>query len=226
LEVILVDWRNFRFDRWFAFGCVPSTDQCVVGADEITSHRDDKMTYATSLLSVSSDRLASVLGYGVSANLLDQLIGTPRFRDRVVGLVELYLGDVGVLGREQMKILAMQPDDLIDLANRAGSVWHAGSIARAIDAESRRLLVSLLGTKNYDLALASINLQPPGLALDVVPEDVAKAVPIDGAACVAAWCERQASAVSTRLRLVRPVASPELSHETWGPQIIARLLAD
>jgi hypothetical protein len=184
------------------------------------------MTDETLLLSVPPDRLASVLGYGVSADLLNRLVRSPRFRDRVVSLVASHLGDVGPLSREQTKILAMRPDELIDLSNRAGSVWHVGSIVRAIDGASRRLLVSLLGTKNYELALACIDLQPRGIALDLMPEDIAKVVPIDGAACLAAWCEGQSCAVSSRLRLARPVASPELIHETWGPQIIARLLAD
>src|SRR5262249_45494191 len=126
----------------------------------------------------------------------------------------------------QAKILMMQPDEMIDLSNRAGCAWHGGAIIRFIDGASRRLLVSLLGERNYELALAYNGLQLPSIAYDLPPEDIAKAVPIDGAACLAAWCEVQPRAVAARLRLVRPLASPESTHETWGPQIISRLLAD
>jgi hypothetical protein len=141
-------------------------------------------------------------------------------------LISRRLGDVGALSREQARALAMQPDQLTDLASRAGVIWHAGAIARIIDAVSRRALVALLGEKTFELSMAFRSLQPPGGAPDRAPEDIAKAVAVDGAACLAAWCESQHQAVSGRLRLTRPAASPEPVHEMWGPQIIARLLAD
>jgi hypothetical protein len=170
--------------------------------------------------------IASMLGCGVSAPLVSWIAQSPRFRARMAGVVAARLNEVGSVSREQAKVLAMQPDELIDLANRAGSVWHAGSIVRIIDGPSRRLLVELLGETNHASALANAGLQPPGLAVDRRSEEIAKAVPVDGVACLAAWCEAQPMAVSTRLRLIRPAASPEHIHATWGPPIIARLLAD
>ncbi|WP_407158261.1 hypothetical protein [Bradyrhizobium sp. STM 3557] len=184
------------------------------------------MTDAALLQSASSDRLASVLGCGISSTLVDQLVHTPRFRDRLFGLVLRRLGEVGCLSREQAKMLAMQPDQLIELSRRAGSVWHAGSIIRIIDGASRRLLISLLGERNYALALVRAEARPPGVTVDLTPEDIAKAVAIDGAACLAEWCEQQPWAVCGRLRLKRPAAAPDSVHRTWGPQIIAHLLAD
>jgi hypothetical protein len=186
------------------------------------------MTDVTLLQAAPHDRLGSVLGYGVSAALVGRLAQSPRLQARMTELISLRLGDLNDLNREHAKVLAMAPDELTDLSIRAGVVWHAGVIARIIDGVSRRALVVLLGEKNYGLALAGLCSQPPlpDSAFDRGPEDIAKAVSVDGAACLAAWCESQPRAVSGRLRLIRPAASPEDAHETWGPQIVTRLLAD
>jgi hypothetical protein len=160
--------------------------------------------------------------------VVGRLAQSPRLQARMTELISLRLGDLNDLNREHAKVLAMAPDELTDLSIRAGVVWHAGVIARIIDGGSRRALVVLLGEKNYGLALACLCSQPPlpDSAFDRGPEDIAKAVSVDGAACLAAWCEYQPRAVSGRLRLIRPAASPEDAHETWGPQIVTRLLAD
>lgn len=184
------------------------------------------MTDVSLLETVPHDRLASLLACGVSAALAGQLAQSPRFRNRVAGLISSRLGDIGDLNREQARALAMQPRELTDLAFRAGVVWHAGVIVRVIDRVARELLIARLGERNYELAIACIGWQPRVALPDRAPEDIAKAIPIDGAACLAAWCESQPRAVSGRLRLIRPSASPELAHETWGAQIVARLLAD
>ncbi len=184
------------------------------------------MTDLSLLQAATHDRLASVLGCGVSAALVDRLVQSPRFRTRLTGLVSSRLGDIGAVSREQARVLAMRPDELTDLSIRAGVVWHAGAIVRIIDGVSRRSLVALLGDKNYELALACLSLQAQGITLERGPEDIAKAVPVDGAACLAAWCESQRREISGRLRLTRPVASAGPLHEAWGPQIVARLLAD
>jgi hypothetical protein len=186
------------------------------------------VTDVTLLQAAPHDRLAFVLGYGVSAALVDRLAQLTRLQARMTELISSRLGDLGDLNREHAKVLAMAPDELMDLSIRAGVVWHAGVIARIIDGVSQRALVVLLGERNYGLALACLCSQPPlpDNTFDRGPKDIAKAVSVDGAACLAAWCESQPRAVSGRLRLIRPAASPEAAHETLGPQIITRLLAD
>jgi hypothetical protein len=183
------------------------------------------MTDATVRQSPPPDRIASVLGCGIAGNLVEGLAGSPRFKDRLIALMASRLGDIGNLHHEQARILAMHADELSDLSHRAGCTWHAGSIVRIIDGASRNLLVSLLGTNNYEAALAHIGLQPPDAAI-LTPEEIAGAVLVDGAACLAAWCELQPSAVAARLRLIGPLASPKTIHKAWGPQIISRLLVD
>jgi hypothetical protein len=174
----------------------------------------------------SHERLASVLGYGVSADLVGRLAQSSRLRMRLTSLIASRMGKIGELDREQARILAMSPDQLTDLSMRAGAVWHAAAILRIVDGVSRRILVARLGEKNYQLGLAFRSLQPPGTTLDRAPGEIAQAVPADGAACLAAWCESQPPAVAGRLRLTRPAASPEPAHLTWGPPIIAGLLGD
>jgi hypothetical protein len=184
------------------------------------------MTDGSLLKTVSSDKLAAVLGHGVTAAMIDRLAQIPRLQARMTELIFARLGDVGELTLDQARALAMSSDELADLSARAGVIWYGGAIARIIEKASRQSLVELLGEENYGVALACIDLQPLGVALDLTPENIAKAVPIDGAACLAAWCESQGRAVSRRLQLTIPAAMPKPVHAIWGPRIIGRLLAD
>jgi hypothetical protein len=179
-----------------------------------------------SLPGILSDKLASVLGCGVSTSLVERLMQIPRMQKRMDELISTRLGDVGELTSGQARVLAMSPGHLAALSVRAGAVWHGGAIVRLIDRASRQSLLELLGEKNYGLALACLDLQPDGITLDLAPEDIAKAVPVDGAACLAVWCDFQPRAVLRRLQLIRPAAKPEARHAIWGPQIVDRLLAD
>jgi hypothetical protein len=178
------------------------------------------------LKTVPSDRLASILGCGVSVATMERLAQMPRLQARLTELISARLGDVSDLTPDQARALAMNPDELADLSARAGIIWYGGAIARIIDKASRQSLVALLGAAAYGLALACVDLQPPGIALDLTPENIAKAVPIDGAACLAAWCACQSHSVSRRLQLTIPAATSESVHAVWGPKIIGRLLGD
>ncbi len=178
------------------------------------------------LKTIPSDRLAAVLGCGVSAATIDRLAQMPRLQERTVELMSERLGDVGMLTPDQARALAINPEELADLSARAEVVWHSGAIARIIDQASRKSLVALLGEDAYELALACLELQPPGIALDLAPENIAKAVSVDGPACLAAWCASQSDPVSRRLQLTIPAATPGSVHAVWGPRIIIRLLTD
>jgi hypothetical protein len=178
------------------------------------------------LKGVPSDRLAAVLGYGVSSAMIDRLAQIPRLQARMTELISARLGDVGDMTQDQARVLAMSSDELAVLSARAGVIWYGGAIARIIDKASRQSLVALLGEETYAVALACIDLQPPGITLGLTLENIAEAVPIDGAACLAAWCGSQRHSVSRRLQLTIPAATPDSIHTTWGPTIIGRLLAD
>lgn len=184
------------------------------------------MIDANLLRSITSEKIASALGGGVSAALVDTLVRSPRFGARLAGLVLSRLGDLGSPTHQQAAVLAMQSGELSALACRAGCVWHAGAIARIIDGAARRALVDSIGDENYALAFAYRELQPPGVAHERSPDDLVRAIAADGAACLAAWSEAQPAPMAMLLRLMRPDASPGSLHETWGVAIVARLLAD
>jgi hypothetical protein len=188
---------------------------------------------ADRLLATSPGRLAAFLGHGVSADLVERLVQTPRLRAGLAGLITSRLGALGPLDPMQAKIMAMSQQDVADLAAKAGAVWHAGSIAQIIDGAKRRVLVGLLGEEHYKLALAAATERPNERPTDRLlaapladtPEAIAEAVVNDGAACLAAWCAHQPPALRGRLDLMRPPALPGPAHAAAGPQIIARLLA-
>lgn len=168
------------------------------------------------------DRVAALIGYGVSPALVARLVRLPRIEAKLAALLTTRWGPLGPLDPGRSAILAMGDDDLLALASRAGVVWHAGAIARVIDGPSRQELVDRLGPGDYDLALAGLHLarsvEAPAGA--VSPEAIAA----DGSACLAAWCDAQPPAIADRLRLIRPAASPAAVHHATGPAIVAWLL--
>lgn len=182
------------------------------------------MTEVDVLRAAPHDRLAALLGHGVSSALIGRLVGSARLRTRLAGLISSRLGDLGELDRHQVSALAMTPDGLLDLSTRAGVVWNGAAIARIIDGASRRALLVALGEHRYSLALAGLGLAQPGATLDPSPDGIVAAVAADGAACLAAWCEAQPATVAGRLRLIRPDGSPGTAHAMSGPAIVAWLL--
>lgn len=172
----------------------------------------------------SPERTADLLGHGVSATLVEKLTGAPRLQGRLAALLVSRLGDLGRLDDRQVSVLAMTPDALRELAVRAGAVWNAGAVARIIDGATRRALTARLGDDAYGLALSGRRLAPPDGPVDLTFAAIADAAPIEGAACLAAWCDIQPSPIAARLTLVGPKAAPMAGHRTWGPAIIDWLL--
>lgn len=168
------------------------------------------------------DRIADVLGHGVSPALIGRLVRLQRIEARLAALVAARWGPLGPLDPAQAAILAMDEDELVALASEAGAVWHAGAVARVIDGSSREALIGSLSAHGYDLALAGVHLASPSSEDPgaVLPESIAA----DGAACLAAWCDAQPPAIAGRLRLVRPAASPKSVHAAAGPAIVAWLI--
>ena len=174
------------------------------------------------LRAAAPDRIADLVGHGISPALVGRLVRLPRLEARLAALIAAPWGPPGPLDPARSAVLAMGEAELVALAFRAGVVWHAGAIARVIEGPSRQDLVGRLGPDGYDLALAGLPLaspasQDPGA---VSPASIAA----DGAACLAAWCDAQPPAIAGRLRLLRPAASPRTVHSASGPAIVAWLL--
>lgn len=167
------------------------------------------------------DRVAALIGHGVSPGLVARLVRLPRIEAKLAALLTTRWGSLGPLDHGQSAVLAMGDDDLGALASRAGVVWHAGAIARVIDGASRQDLVERLGPGGYELAMAGLRLARPVETDAVASPDMIAA---DGSACLAAWCDAQPPAIADRLRLIRPAASPASVHHASGPAIVAWLL--
>jgi hypothetical protein len=161
----------------------------------------------------------------VSADLVDRLVQTPRLRKRLDDLITSRFAALGPLDPVQARLIAMNEQEMTELAAKAGAIWHAGSIARVIDQAGRHILIGLLGERHYKLALAAVQEQPAAALLPGIPQVIAEAVAKDGAACLAAWCARQPPALRGCLDLMRPAALPAPTHLAAGPRIIAKLLA-
>ncbi len=170
------------------------------------------------------DRIAALVGHGVSAALVSRVVRSPRLEARLASLVAARLGRLDDVDRSGAAVLAMTPDAWHDLARSAGAVWHGDAIARVIDGPSHQALVTGLGQSGYARALAGRHLTQVTSPADCSLELLLQAVAADGAACFAAWCDAQPPALAGRLRLVRPAAAVDAVHRTSGPTIVAWLL--
>lgn len=174
------------------------------------------------LRAAAPDRIADLIGYGVSPALVGRLVRIPRIEAKLAALVAAQWGPLGPLEPGQSCILTMGADELVALAAQAGIVWHAEAIARVIDGPSRQGLIDRLGPDGYGLALAGRHLAKP--STDQPVEMSPDAIAVEGSACLATWCDAQPPAIAGRLRLIRPAASPMPIHDAAGPAIVAWLL--
>lgn len=170
------------------------------------------------------DRIAALVGHGVSAALVGRMVRSARLEARLSSLVAARLGPLGDVDAGGAAVLAMTADERLDLAGRAGAVWHGAAIARVIDTPSHQALVTGLGGDGYGAALAGRHLAQVTAFPDLSPEAILRAVARDGIACFAAWCDTRSPALADRLRLVGPAAPAEAVHRASGPAIVAWLL--
>lgn len=181
------------------------------------------MTLDALVLDAKPAQLAALLGATVPPALVEDMVRSPRLRARLAGLLPARLGDVGAIDSVQGALLAMNRDALLSLALRAGAVWHAAAIKRIVEGAAIRTLVERIGEAQRRVALAGAALAPEAELAAPSPDAIADAVPTDGAACLAAWCEAQPWPVAIRLRLLRPEAAPSPEHISRGPAIITWL---
>ena len=169
--------------------------------------------------------LAAVLGPGLSETVAARLQGIERLRPRLDQILAARLGAVTEPDAVQAQVMGMDTSSLARLASEAGAVWHAAAIARLLDGEAVRALVPLIGKGLWTVALRGYTLSGPATAS--TPEEIASAIPADGAACLAAWCEAQPPPVAGRvgLRWAPSVpVTPGAAHRERGPAILAWLV--
>ncbi len=179
------------------------------------------MTLDALVLDAKPAQLAALLGATVPPSVVEDVVRSPRLRAKLAGLLPARLGAIGEIDSVQGVLLAMNRDALLSLSMRAGAVWHASAIKQLVDGAAIRALVERIGEAQRRIALAGAALAPPAKHLSL--DALAEAIPADGAACLAAWCEAQPWPVAVRLRLLRPEAAPDPEHVNQGPAIIAWL---
>ena len=173
--------------------------------------------------------IASLLGAGIQAPLVDRMLAKPSTRKRLD--VELN-ARLGTLPSDrtalQDHILLLDPPKLVTLALQAGAVWHASFIARVYDGASVRALAERIGPEFREAAIADLASNPalatlphPDLDLEKLPAAIAR----DGAACLVAWCECQPRPIGWRILLKLRISSkPTAHHAQIGSAIVDRLL--
>lgn len=167
------------------------------------------------------DRLAALLGHGVSEGLAARLQGEARLRAGLDRLLADRLGTLPELDAVQAHVLSMDGAALARLGAQAGAVWHASAIGRIVDGAAVRALVAAIGEDLRGVALRGRVLAGPETA--AAPEAIAALIPHDGAACLAAWCAAQPRPVAARVALRWTPAAPGAAHRAQGPAIIAWL---
>lgn len=170
------------------------------------------------------DRVANLVGCGVSPEIVERLMGSPRLELRLSSLISSYLGPPGEVSRDQAAVLAMTSAEHADLATLAGLVWHGGRIAQMIDRASRDAVLARFGEHGYGVALAGLHLSRPVEDAALPPDKLGDRVTSDGLACLAAWCDAQPPTVAGRLRLVLPENSADAVHHEHGPAIVTWVL--
>ena len=166
--------------------------------------------------------LAAVLGHGITEALAARLQAMDRLLPRLDRIVAAQLDALGELDAMQAQVLQMDMPSLARLASEAGAVWHGASIARLLDGEAVRTLVALIGAELWQTGLRRRALCGPSDAS--TPTEIAAALPGDGAACLAAWCEAQSAPIAALLAPRRPPAMPAPAHRAAGPAIVAALI--
>lgn len=175
---------------------------------------------------VAPERLAALLGHGLSADTVSRIQGSRRGRDALDRLLVGRFGELPALDPVQQHVAQLDRDGMTALSSDLGAIWHARAIASIVAGDLVRSLVDAIGADRRRLAFRARDTAPDvGDLATATPASLATAVPQDGMACLAAWCEMQPAAFAARLRLRFPDdPRPDQWHRTYGPAILLRLV--
>ena len=174
--------------------------------------------------------MASLLGHGIPAGLVERMLTVPHIRARLDAELRERLGELPAeLTPAQAGVASLDQTGLLHLTLRSGAVWHAATIARAHDGATVRALVERIGPEFREAALADLAGHPRAAAAGAVDpglDDMPTAIARDGTACMVSWCEAQPRAVGWRILLrLRTGGRPSPRHAEFGPAIVERLAA-
>jgi YOP proteins translocation protein K (YscK) len=169
---------------------------------------------------IHATRLAACFDHRISARLCERLQGASRLQDRLsVMIVEFYrlaapIGPDAVSPVDQ-KIATVPAASISNVVRRAGAVYWANAIARAVRAEEVRWLRDGLGEAIHTFALENRKLSGPPEKLEMA-DDADTRIVEDGVRCLAAWCRSQPVAIGQRVLLKSP-PSPALDGAVQSP---------
>jgi hypothetical protein len=169
--------------------------------------------------------LAAGLGHGITDVFAGQLLLHPRLARRCSMFLEARLEEI-VPTVTQAVALGLDRDGLLELARRAGAVWHAGDIVQLIDGAAIRDLVTAIGAELRILAIRHHALAPP-LSKPTSVTALSERIAYVGQRCLVAWCAMQPAPIWYRiaLKLGCNDEPPEFSVREQGPRIVDALLA-
>jgi hypothetical protein len=175
---------------------------------------------------VAPERLAALLGHGLSSEAVARIQSSRRGRDALDRLLVGRFGSLPALDPVQQHVARLDGDRLTMLSFDLGAIWHARAIASIVAGDQVRALVETIGAERRLLAFRARDDAPDvGNEHAATPASLAVAVPRDGMACLSAWCDLQPVAFATRLRLRLPDEPiPDKLHRTYGPTILLQLV--
>jgi hypothetical protein len=204
----------------------------VTGPTDSTTRRDSWSEFMESPAAyIDGGRLDACFGNEFGAGLCDRLRTSIRLRERISAVVRAHYVLVPWLPQDDCsdidREIALSPAaHLIEIAQRSGAVFWAGTIANVILARQVEALRRQLGDALYGYALAHRDLSGPAQALEPL-DTIGSRVAQDGWRCFGAWCHVLPAGICARVRLklaanVNLEQEPEGPFREFGPPIVRR----
>jgi len=180
---------------------------------------------------IEPSRLAQCFDGILGPELCERLKASLRLEERLSDLVSSRYGlardiAVGAVSDTDRPIALASPEQLTELAARAGAIYWANSIANTVRAADAAAIDAALGEALCVVALANRDLSGPMQPLTPYDQLGARVMQ-DGLRCLGAWCKAQPAGVGLRVRLKLPPA-PALDDavkrpfDELGPAILRR----
>ncbi|MGY3450528.1 SctK family type III secretion system sorting platform protein [Bradyrhizobium sp. USDA 4353] len=163
--------------------------------------------------------------------LAERLRSVARLRSKLSDIVARHAGLEPCGGCAANESAASWPlDRLMQLADRAGAIWHAQSLRSIILGRTLAQVLAGFDADLRDVAIRHLALAPPD-GPQIAPADLAQAIRSDGMHCLTAWIAELPACARSRLILKLP---PDVSlasfvsttHREHGRGIIDHLVAD
>jgi hypothetical protein len=177
---------------------------------------------------VDRGRLAGLFGGAIDEEAAGRLAASERLRRRLSDLILAHHGLATASPAEataaaDRRVALASAERLAEIARRAGAIYWAAAIARAVKGPVAAALRAELG-EAATFALANRAHAGPAQSLEPL-EGVAARIVEDGWRCLGAWCRAQPADVGVRVRLklaARPALDdpPPPAFAERGPAIV------